>query len=200
MQIFKLLILFLSYTTLLTANDKLTDSLFIGLNMGYIYDKNTIDGPLKPDYKINNDAASYGLELGYRAYENIFYTANYSKYDFESRSFDNFYLSANYIFDLDEEDFSLYVGAVGGWGRVSWTDDPVDSAETSEKRSSNYIIGAQIGLEYVLEENFLLYCSYIYSYSPQKAFLYDTTTIEYSHRHNATIGFRYYLNIEEGKE
>jgi len=200
MHIFKLILLTSLYSTLLLSNDKLLDSSFVGLSTGYVYADNEKDGSIEPDYKLDNSAMSYGVELGYRASENIFYTMNYSKYYFESRSFDNYYLSANYLFDLGKDKFSLYVGAIGGWGSILWRDDPINSIETSEKRSENYLVGAQVGFEYTIKEDLFLYYTYIYSYSPQDTLLYETTTISDSHRHNGVIGFRYYIdNTQAGR-
>ena len=143
-------------TSVLYASDDLVNSSFVGLSSGYTYSDYSKSGPVEPDFKLEKSGVSYGMEIGYRANENIFYTMNYSKFYFKSRSFDNFYLSANYLFDSDRENFSLYLGVLAGSSSTLWRKDPVVSMETSEKRSSNYLIGAQVGVEQVINKDLFL--------------------------------------------
>lgn len=200
MQIFKL-IFALSLSTLIFANDELVGSSFVGLNAGYAFSQSSKEGSIEPNFEIEDSGPLYGVEIGYRASENVFYSMNYSKLYFESRSFDNFYLTANYIFDLEKEKFSLYVGALAGSSSILWREDPVDAVDSSERRSSNYLVGAQVGFEYTINPDLFLHYSYVYAYSPQDTLLYDTTTLADNHRHNFVIGFRYYINnAEAGKK
>ncbi len=196
MKSLKLFLLMTLSSTLALCDDELVNFTFVGLNGGYALSESSKSGPVEPDFEIEDSGASYGFEIGYRASQSVFYAMNYSKYYFESRSFDNYYLSANYIFDLNKENFSLYVGALAGTSTILWREDPVVSMDTSNGRSSSYLVGAQVGFEYTVEEDFFLYYSYVYNYSPQDTLLYDTTTIDNDHRHSFSIGFRYYVTDE----
>ena len=190
MRFLKLILVVTLFTTSLLSKDKIGKS-FMGLNTGYIYSDVSTEGSVDSKLKLESEAPSYGFEMGYKTNKNIFYTLNYSKYYFDSRSFDNYYFSANYLFDLGKKKFSLYMGALAGWSSVLWRVES-NTLSSSKNRSDNYLLGGQVGFEYTIKKDLFLYYSYIYSYSPQEMLFEENAKTQYDNQHNVIIGFRYY--------
>ena len=194
MRYLALLLLFTLFWTTLLSSDEKIGSTFMGLNAGYLYN------PTSSNIKIDKNAASIGFEMGYRSHENIFFSFNYNRNQLDTHIYDDTYVSVNYLFDLNKPKFSVYSGILGGWSGLTWKKkDLVELMPPSEKESSSYILGTQVGFEYTIKEDMFLYYSYIYSYTPHKTRLYNDIEVENSSRHNVMIGFRYYL-YTQGKK
>ncbi len=197
----KFLLLFhlLTFSPLLFSQEikSLDESLFIGLNFGYLNDSKTTTGDVETDFEIKDSAYSYDVEFGYRYDETYFYSINHTRGKFDTHKYDNLYITANYNFDINSSKFSPYIGIAGGWSRLTWVDNPVEASPESETKSSNYLVGLQIGLEHVVADRFTLYTSYMYSYSPQKTLLHDDGEISYDNTHNFVVGFRYYFYTKD---
>lgn len=182
------------------SSAELNKSLFIGSNIGYIYDAKSFKGDVETDFDVKSSALSYSIELGYRYDKTFFYSITHARADFKTHKYDNLYLSANYNFDLKSSGFSPYIGVIGGWSRLTWTEHPVEASLESETKSSNYLVGLELGVEHRVADKFTLYGSYIYNYSPQKTFLHDDGEISYDNTHNFVLGFRYYFYVKENGE
>lgn len=195
------LILFTIFSSsILAAKTKSKNSTFIGLSGGYSYNPQTLSADVQTNFELENSAPSYSFELGYRGKKNFFYSLNYTRNHYDTRYYDNIYLSANYAFKKRKSRLYPYVGVLGGWSSMRWSKDPVDTYGERENESSNYLVGAQVGLEYLIDDSFYLFGSYIYNYTPQKTMLYNEAEITYEHIQNIMIGIRYsFSNDKTGK-
>lgn len=186
----KLLLFFILFSQLLFSNETNSNKSFIGLNTGYTY----INSSILSEYNLDDNPILYGFEIGYKGNSNLFYSLNYSKLDSDNAAADNFYLSVNYVFDMNHPKYSFYLGALGGWSSVTAKNNLPNSLASTHKKSGNYLCGVQVGYEYMLREDFLLHISYVYSYADLDIHIYGDAQEDSSSRHNVVIGFRYFID------
>lgn len=105
----------------------------------------------------------------------------------------NLLLGVNKYYEYKKYD--LYVGVLAGISRLKWKYNPLNSSENTDYYSTSFTSGLQAGIEYPIDNKFLIGVNAKYLYSKHKANLNPSTGVsgEITH-HNYfswNIGFRY---------
>ncbi len=177
-------------TTQSSKNDK---KYFVGFAFGYssapVSNSGQIDLFLPKEQGI-----SYDLSIGLHLKESFVLSAGYLRVDTKDVLFDNYYTSISYKF-TPFNNFTPYVGVLGGYSQLTWNRNPLDNSTTNaSNKSDSFFGGTQVGGIYDGYEIVSLYVNY------QCLFLNHATTVktatqssELKHKtlHNIQVGVRY---------
>ena len=191
--------LLLSFINVLSANTLektfIDNNIYIGSSIGYSYlssSKNTSQGTVTLNEKLNSSSKNINLELGFEYSKNIDISINYQRVNNDNVSLDNTYMSIKYKFP--QEQITPYVGTNLGYSQMSWDKDPINSAN-NDTVSGSYLLGLKIGSYYKINKSVDLDLNYNISYMNHKTKLnssnVDIATIEHDYLHSFNIGFIY---------
>lgn len=144
----------------LPISNKITNY-FIGVSAGLVNVNSTQDNSnanIALDTKITENGLSVGSELGYYLDENIFMTLNYNFLRLETLNVNNIFMTLNYEF-LKEETFSPYVGILGGYSLLNWSEYPI-AAIGKDDSSSSFVGGMQMGINIAVIKSIDIYALY----------------------------------------
>ncbi|MDB2562081.1 SPOR domain-containing protein [Sulfurimonas sp.] len=168
---------------------------FLGMSMGISkFDVSQEDqgGVIALDYHPKDGAITYGFEAGYYFNNNVFATANYQHTSLDNLYFDNVFASLNYQF-TDMELASPYIGILGGYNIMTWSNSPVSSVVT-QGNSSSFFTGFQFGNDMPLTKKISAYIFYRYMMIDNVTNITiapATKKIYHSNEQNINIGMKY---------
>ena len=157
-KITKTVILTLLLVTSLKAVD--TNRYFIGTSIGYSFmsvKQNDITGSMILGTKPDDTGVNLNLELGYNFTEDTFFTIGLNHQRYNDIKLYNYLVSYN--LRLKNISYNPYIGIVGGISYIELTRGHINSPLLDTK-GKEFAIGAQVGFEYPLKNNFLLYGQY----------------------------------------
>jgi len=182
-------------TQVLKQQTDKTTHFFLGLNAGVMKVNNTqddISGSIALDSDIAENGLSVGAELGYYLNENIFMSVNYSFFSLNTFSVNNIFMTLNYEF-LKEEVFSPYIGVLGGYSMLHWSEYPIASIDKDDS-STSFMSGIQMGVNIAILEDLELYGLYQLQLMDHKTNLENSQgemQIQQNFAHNLAAGFKY---------
>jgi len=168
---------------------------FVAFTMGLSKYNITIEnvvGNIVLDNSPRDGGTSYGLELGYYFYKNLFTTLNYQLSSLENVTFSNVYATMNYKIKK-MNGLNLHVGALLGYSSMRWNNLPLN-ATLNQVNSFSYMIGLQVGHNIEVSENFEIYLQYKIVNMRHAASVNQSpnfTKITHTGEQNINIGVRY---------
>jgi len=140
------------------------------------------------DSSYDENGFSFDIGFGYEFSDNIFSTINYQRINLDSISFNNGYISLNYQFT--DMDIKPFIGILGGYSNLTWTEDPIDNVNERDIKSNEYFFGAQIGVSYEINSNWDIYGKYQYNNIKHKTYIEDEV-VEHKNNNIFLFGFKY---------
>jgi len=139
-------------------------------------------------------ATSYNIHAGVRGlFKNYQLLTSYDYIPLEDINIENYYISINY--QLANNLYNPYIGLSTGVSMLKWKIDPLTSSDTKDKESvTNGFFGAQVGIEYYIQNNISIVAQSIYQeYFHNTKIVYDNkqTNISHDRRFGIGFGFRY---------
>ena len=168
---------------------------FLGVNAGVVNVNSTqdnINGNIVLDTEVAQNGLSIGTELGYYLKDNIFMTLNYHYFTLDAVNLNNIFLTLNYEF-LKDETFSPYIGILGGYSLLNWSEYPIASIEKDDS-SSSFMSGMQMGLNIAIIDSIDFYAFYQFWIMDHKTNLENSQGqmyIQQNFAHNLGAGIKY---------
>jgi opacity protein-like surface antigen len=139
-----------------------------------------------------DDKASL-VEIGAGRYmqNNIFTTLSYSQEKLEIVDLSQFLLGVNYDFyTSSNKKLKTFIGANAGVSNMKWSKIPVLASSNNDMESSEFAYGANLGLNYKLDENWYLYTKYQYLKANHTTHIGNSTLLHNS-LSNILFGMKY---------
>jgi len=168
---------------------------FIGTALGLLYantKEKSLTGAIELDSAVSTTGVSVNLEGGYYFSKHIFMTLNYHYLLLDDSNFNNIFMSINYEF-LKEKTVSPYVGILGGYSFLNWSEYPISSLQsdaTSSSLMSGIVMGANVEIVNSLDL-FIRYQVWIMNHTTTLENSQGKMQIEHDFGHNASLGVRF---------
>jgi hypothetical protein len=168
---------------------------FVGLNIGIskqTIKQSNISGNLILGRELEDSGFLYGLEGGYNFNRNFFITLNYQHTDSKDTVFDTLFTSLNYKFDKVLF-FYPYIGALGGYSRMTWENYPIVSMH-SDNEAKSFVGGAQVGSEIPIAGDvsiYLLYRYWLMTFKTNVSQDANSKEIKHENEQNINLGVKY---------
>ena len=156
----------------------------------------SLDTRLAKNHSLKSSAlgkkgALFELGAGYRFSSKFFGEFAYQHALLPIARIDNVYISLNYRF-FETEKATMYVGALAGYSRLKWTQNPHKVLYYKNLTSKHTIFGMQLGASYALTDHLSLTAKYQYiRYQHRLNILTTASTVEHTAAHQILAGIRY---------
>jgi len=130
------------------------------------------------------------VALGYRYSENIFTEFALQRTMLDIADIDNIYVSANYQYS--DVFAKPYIGAVIGYSKLTWSDDPAAVVLNKDLTSEGVTYGVQAGLQHSFNENWGISGKYQFLKYDHATDIRDgDSSIEHTYGQNILMGVNY---------
>lgn len=181
-----------------TKNKELLDTYkkwFVSATIGYSSldaKYSNINGSFSPVGNADQNGINFGYDVGYNYNENFFTTFEYNQINVDDAKLYNYFLSANYRFNISY--LKPFIGIMGGISYFKVSDSHINNLEAIDLKGRNNIYGIQTGIVLPIIDNYHFLIKYQYLKSKHTTNLIDGTTKAQWERdkyHNMQIGLRY---------
>lgn len=143
--------------------------------------------------ELKKDGHAIILELGYDYNWNWDTSFNYQRSQNGNTTLDNIYISALYKFKKQDK-YRPYTGFNLGYSMLSWDENTFNKA-SSDLKSSNFLLGVNLGSIYEINQKYSLDFRYQINYAKHKTFVENqptgSTNLSHDFLQTVGLGIRY---------